>query len=511
MIVNSLSLQSTSTEWQEPVWADEEPFQLIRAEKDTFEVSPEGYKYFAERLVDRRVIVITVCGLYRTGKSYLLNLLSGRIGPSVPAAATQSLFRTSGNVSACTSGIWVWGSSRAAADQPVYILVDCEGSGNTSNSRDRDARLFAVAMLMSSYFLYNSRGVIDEHSLSSLSLVTSLATSVQSAALAPRSKPRFMWVLRDFVLALEDLRGSQISSSEYLEQCLRGKPYRSNLLRMFSALDCTTLVTPVLDETKLQHLADQGWAGLRPEFQSQIFSLRDKLFRDARPKRSLTDESEMTGGEFIRFIVSAVAAINSNEVPKIDSLWKQVREAEVEKAVGDLRASFDSKADNLHLPCDTEDLAEALNALRKETLRRLRTPNGEPEPRNELVFHIHSKIKAIEALNETKTRERAELLLRQLWRDEVVAPLRSAVAPSDALIDERISALRKRYFGQVVGNEEIASRVFNDNILPRAEKLRVDLANNKEPSGVYSQRANDPFARGVPIPKRTDKCRCVIM
>lgn len=506
---DSLIMQSTSTEWREPVWTEDPPFQLVRSTKDEFEITPEGYKYFAETIADRKIIVLTVCGLYRTGKSYLLNLLSGRIGPSASSASHQSLFATSGTVSACTSGIWVWGSSLSAADQPVYILVDCEGSGNTSNSRDRDARLFAIAMLMSSFFLYNSRGVIDEHSLSNLSLVTSLAASVQSTALAQRSKPRFMWVLRDFVLALEDLRGSEISSSEYLDQCLRGKPYRSNLLRMFSSLDCSTLVTPVLDESKLQLLVDQGWTGLRAEFRAQISSLRDKLFRDAKPKRSCVDESEMTASEFIKFIQSAVAAINSNELPKIDTIWKQVRDSELENLLGELRSFFDEKADAIHLPCDEADLGETLNVVRKETLKKFRSTDA--DARNELVFHIHTKIKSLESTNDAKTKERAELLLRQLWRDEVVGPLRQT--PSAALVEERIGALKSRFFSQVIGNQQVALRVFNDNILPRAEKLRVDLSNNKEPatSSTYSQRANDPYARGIPIPRRTDRCRCVLM
>jgi len=45
--------------------------------------------------------VITVAGLYRTGKSYLLNRM---------LLNKQSGFGVGPTINACTKGLWVWGT-----------------------------------------------------------------------------------------------------------------------------------------------------------------------------------------------------------------------------------------------------------------------------------------------------------------------------------------------------------------------------------------------------------------
>lgn len=53
----------------------------------------------------------------------------------------------------------------------LYI-VDSEGLGGVDKSQNYDVKVFTMAVLMSSMFLYNSVGVIDETAISSLSMVT---------------------------------------------------------------------------------------------------------------------------------------------------------------------------------------------------------------------------------------------------------------------------------------------------------------------------------------------------
>ena len=510
---NSLVVSTTAMDWKEPEWNSDPPSQLIKSVSNSFELTSEGREYFTSGIKDRKIIVITVCGLYRTGKSYLLNLISGRIGPS-PTASVQPLFKTSGSVNACTSGIWIWGSSCLAAspsNEPVYILVDCEGSGNTANTRDHDSRLFAIAMLMSSYFLYNSKGVIDETSLSSLTLVTSLASSVvqNASTLSQKNKPKFMWVLRDFVLALEDLRGAQISPSEYLENTLKSKPYKKTLLQLFSTLDCMTLVTPMTDELKLQKLTDVAWPELRPEFRDQILSLRSKLFRDAKSKKSVADGKEMTSAEFLKVVETTVSVINSNEIPKIETIWKLVQVGETERVVAQLAAEYEARLDSVHLPINSVDLDALLSQRKKEALKKFKTVVGDNQPaiKDELVFNMIAVNKKLVDANETKTKERAELLLRQLWREEVVAVLRSAQAGGDSVIRERIDVLRLKYFSQVVGCDAVVQKVYDDNILPRVEKLLVESQAAAAAPRRQTTDTTDPVARGVPLPdKRKRGC-----
>ena len=80
-------------------------------------------------------------------------------------------------------------------------------------------RIFTLAILLSSYFLYNSMGSIDEGALNQLSLVVNLTKNIQLKAQGCDARdevdpddfqaifPSFMWIVRDFALQLADEQG----------------------------------------------------------------------------------------------------------------------------------------------------------------------------------------------------------------------------------------------------------------------------------------------------------------
>ena len=66
-----------------------------------------------------------------------------------------------------------------ADGQPINILVvDSEGIGGLDEDNNHDMRIFSLALLLSSFFIYNSTGSIDENALSSLSLVVNLTKHI---------------------------------------------------------------------------------------------------------------------------------------------------------------------------------------------------------------------------------------------------------------------------------------------------------------------------------------------
>lgn len=153
--------------------------------------------------------VIAVAGLYRTGKSYLLNrMLLNRshgfgVGPSV---------------NPCTKGLWIWNKPILGKDEKgetVNILViDSEGIGALDEDSQHDNTIFALTILLSSCFIYNSTGSIDENALQNLSLVVNLTKNIHVKSKALEEEvdqtdyssyfPQFVWVVRDFTLQLID-------------------------------------------------------------------------------------------------------------------------------------------------------------------------------------------------------------------------------------------------------------------------------------------------------------------
>ena len=134
-----------------------------------------GYKY--ERTLHLRargqVAIVSVTGLYRTGKSFLLNLL-------MDTHNTDHAFTVGNTVNACTKGIWICGQPIVAEDGTNVVFVDTEGLGSSERGQDHDAKIFSLGLLLSSHFVYNSRGVIDGNALEDLSLVVNLAKFIQT-------------------------------------------------------------------------------------------------------------------------------------------------------------------------------------------------------------------------------------------------------------------------------------------------------------------------------------------
>lgn len=60
------------------------------------------------------------------------------------------------------------------------IVIDTEGFGGMDENANHDSRIFLFSLLLSSYFIYNSVGSIDENALNTLNLVINLAKDIQS-------------------------------------------------------------------------------------------------------------------------------------------------------------------------------------------------------------------------------------------------------------------------------------------------------------------------------------------
>jgi len=55
------------------------------------------------------------------------------------------------------------------------IIIDTEGFGGMDENVNHDTRIFLFSLLLSSYFIYNSVGNIDENALNTLNLIVNLA------------------------------------------------------------------------------------------------------------------------------------------------------------------------------------------------------------------------------------------------------------------------------------------------------------------------------------------------
>ncbi|XP_067218632.1 guanylate-binding protein 3-like isoform X2 [Chanodichthys erythropterus] len=180
------------------------------------------------------VVVVSVVGLYRTGKSYLMNRLAGQ----------QSGFALGNTIESKTKGIWMWCVPHPYKEGHTLVLLDTEGLGDVDKGDSKnDGWIFCLAVLLSSTLVYNSRGTIDNDAVEKLHYVSELAEKIKikSAEAAEEEEedskyviffPSFIWVVRDFTLKLE-IDGKKVTEDEYLEFALQLKKVLGNLVQIY--------------------------------------------------------------------------------------------------------------------------------------------------------------------------------------------------------------------------------------------------------------------------------------
>ena len=183
-----------------------------------WEICPEGAALLES--VQSPMKVIAVAGLYRTGKSFFLNMLAGTVG-----TASAKGFGVGATSESCTRGIDIYVSGS-------LVLLDTEGLASMEQDESYDAQIFSLALLLSSYFVLNSMGVIDEAAIDRLYLIAELSKHICVSSGAPEEEgeaqlssffPPFTWLLRDFVVDLSS-GGERIDERAYMEKALELRP-----------------------------------------------------------------------------------------------------------------------------------------------------------------------------------------------------------------------------------------------------------------------------------------------
>ena len=233
---------------------------LVQMVDGQWQLCPEGTSLLSS--VRTPLVVVACAGLYRTGKSFFLNALAGHLGDKASRG-----FRVGSTSESCTRGIDVCivheppapasaeaagGAAATGGFRRTLVLLDSEGIASMDQDETYDSQIFSLALLLSSYFVLNSMGVIDEAAIDRLFLITEISkrlcaatgpagapgatTAADAAATAEEEEagassrkelsrffPPLLWLLRDFVLELRDDKGASLSPDQYMERALESR------------------------------------------------------------------------------------------------------------------------------------------------------------------------------------------------------------------------------------------------------------------------------------------------
>eukprot|EP00439_Symbiodinium_sp_Y106_P073502 s377_g13.t2 len=302
-----------------------EPVQLLRVQRagsrSQYEVCSEGAQAL-EAFGEKRIAVVSICGMRGTGKSYLMNAL-------LDGMNNAPKFKVGSGSGDCTAGLWLWSYQDPEEEHaPVMAFLDCEGFGNDS---DRDAQMMSLCALLSSVLVLNTKGTLHDSVFSSLALICRFAEHMEERG-QEVSRPALLWVLRDFALELRDAAGHTMSSDEYLEQALHaadargaGKEVRQNLLQFFNHRSCTTLVQPAGAENDPQKLQDIPYPSLCSEFRVGVEAMLAQLVAICHSHPKMVGGQSLGCASFAALLKHLVEAMNESKQLSVKGAWDAVQ------------------------------------------------------------------------------------------------------------------------------------------------------------------------------------------
>lgn len=342
--------------------------------------------------------VVACAGKYRTGKSTLLNRGILELPPGTPG------FGVEGTTQACTKGLWVY-TKTIQMERCRAIVIDTEGFGAVRVDQTHDTRIFALALLLSSMFVYNTVGAIDEQSIETLRVVCNISNHIRTGAQTKTSgggkrareedddgeeegegggrggdeaaladvMPAFLFLLRDFSLGIPN----GATPDAYLETVLAdgggggtADRIRTTLRRIFPRRGCSTLPGPHVDEKVVRALDRAPLDMLNPKFVGGMKAFRARLGAETDPKLIL---GKPINGELLASYIRALTnALNAGSAPVIYDQWTALAALQRQKLKESALRFHERSLESFDIAMPRADLVRALKDVEDRAVDRIR-------------------------------------------------------------------------------------------------------------------------------------------
>ncbi|KAM7097855.1 uncharacterized protein WM277_023603 isoform 5-T5 [Molossus nigricans] len=433
------------------------PMCLVENKNQQMSVNQRALKILYK--ISQPVVVVAIVGVYRTGKSYLMNCLAGeKLG-----------FPLGSTVQSETKGIWMWCVPHPSKHDHTLVLLDTEGLGDVEKGDSKnDSWIFALSVLLSSTLVYNSMSTINNDALEKLHYVTELTEFIRAKSSPTRSEedssefvsffPDFIWAVRDFTLELK-LNGHPITEDEYLENSLKLIPglnpraKNSNIPRecirnYFPKRKCFVFDRPTKETELLAKLETILESQLDPKFREQSDKFCYYIFNHAKTKL-LREGVKVTGNRLGTLVVTYVDTINSGAVPCLENAVTALAELEnsaaVQKAADHYteqmaqRVSFptDSLQEllDLHAACEREAIAIFMERSFKDDKRGFQTKLMSDPENDSWIFALAVLLSSMLVYNSVDTINHQAL--EQLhYVTELTKLIRTKSSPSSGEVDD---------------------------------------------------------------------------
>ncbi|XP_020300788.1 atlastin isoform X1 [Pseudomyrmex gracilis] len=362
-IAPNAQMQNTSTD-------DGRPVQVVLAHPDhTFELDEDALSeiLLQDDIKDRSVVVVSVAGAFRKGKSFLLDFFLRYMNnkytlqnntDSWLGAEDEPLsgFSWRGGSERDTTGILMWSkvypATLANGEKVAVILMDTQGAFDSQSTVRDCATVFALSTMLSSVQIYNLSQNIQEDDLQHLQLFTEYGRlALESSESTPFQRLQFL--VRDWVYPYEAEYGAdggkkllakrlEISDRQHSEL----QSLRKHIKSCFSDISCFLMPHPGL-EIATNPKFDGRLSEIQSEFKNQLKVLVPMILAPQNLVTKKINGQVVKAKDLLEYFKSYINLYKGDELPEPKSMLVATAEANNLTAVAEAKDLYLQMMENV--------------------------------------------------------------------------------------------------------------------------------------------------------------------
>ncbi|XP_060104670.1 atlastin-2 isoform X1 [Heteronotia binoei] len=335
------------------------PIQIVLAHEDdhNFELDESALErvLLQEPIKDLNIVVVSVAGAFRKGKSFLLDFMlrymynqnsSSWIGGNHDPLTG---FTWRGGCERETTGIQIW-SEVFVIDKPdgtkvAVLLMDTQGAFDSQSTIKDCATVFALSTMTSSVQVYNLSQNIQEDDLQHLQLFTEYGRLAMEE-IYQKPFQTLMFLIRDWSYPYEHPYGLE-GGKQFLEKRLQVKLHqheelqnvRRHIHSCFSNLGCFLLPHP-----GLKVATNPGFDGrlndIDEDFKKELQNLVPLLLAPENLVEKEISGSKVTCRDLVQYFKAYIKIYQGEELPHPKSMLQATAEANNLAAVAGAKDTY---------------------------------------------------------------------------------------------------------------------------------------------------------------------------
>ncbi|XP_032509060.1 atlastin-2 isoform X3 [Phocoena sinus] len=335
------------------------PVQIVLAHEDdhNFELDEEALEQILlqEHIRDLNIVVVSVAGAFRKGKSFLLDFMLrymyNKDSQSWIGGNNEPLtgFTWRGGCERETTGIQVWNEvfviDRPNGTKVAVLLMDTQGAFDSQSTIKDCATVFALSTMTSSVQVYNLSQNIQEDDLQHLQLFTEYGRLAMEE-IYQKPFQTLMFLIRDWSYPYEHSYGLE-GGKQFLEKRLQVKQnqheelqnVRKHIHNCFSNLGCFLLPHPGL-KVATNPSFDGRLKDIDEEFKRELRNLVPLLLAPENLVEKEISGSKVTCRDLVEYFKAYIKIYQGEELPHPKSMLQATAEANNLAAVAGAREIY---------------------------------------------------------------------------------------------------------------------------------------------------------------------------